>query len=39
MNEWTMRPEIHSLRLEMVSEMTLDEQFNSLMDLIGDDDA
>ena len=39
MNEWAINPEIHSLHLEMVSEMTLDEQFNSLMDLIGDDDA
>lgn len=38
-NEWAMKSEFHLLRLEMISEMTLDEQFNALMDLIGDDNA
>lgn len=39
MNEWVMRSEFHLFRLEMASEMTLAEQFKSLTDLIGDDNA
>src|SRR5665648_556650 len=31
MNEWAMMPEIHLLRLEMLSEMTTEEQFDALM--------
>ena len=37
--EWNVISEFHLLHLEMASELTLDEQFNALMDLIGDENA
>lgn len=38
MKEWMMASNFHLLRMEMKSEKTLAEQFDSLMDLIGGDD-
>lgn len=36
---WDMTSEIHLLHLEMLSEMTIDEQFDALMNFMGEDGA
>lgn len=36
--EWTVSPEIYFLHMKMMTEKSLDEQFNILMDFLGGDE-